>query len=65
MKKIICILGIIVSIAIIILGINTYSNAGSFFTAENMICEVGGLLLISIGGINLCNSLKDLSDTET
>ena len=89
MKKIVCIAGIIVSMAIIIMGISTYLNADEFFIAsctkfgadfyteifeeveqvkastrsiDNAIYEIGGLLLISIGGINLCNSIKDLSD---
>ena len=92
MKKITCILGIIVSLSIIILGIITYSNADEMFIAsgiefgadfyteifeeveqikastrsiDNAIYEIGGLLLISIGGISLCNFLKDLSNTLT
>ncbi|MGN0503566.1 MAG: hypothetical protein ACI4HJ_00795 [Ruminococcus sp.] len=89
MKKIICIVGIIVSLAVIVKGITTYKNANNSFVTSNMkfgadfyteifeeveqikasarsidnaIYEVGGLLLVSIGGISLCNSLKYFSD---
>ena len=90
MKKISSMAGIVLSIAIIVMGICTYSSADEFFRAsfiefgadfyteifeeveqvkasarsiDNAINRVGGLLLISIGGISLFGFLNVLSDT--